>query len=711
MRKRIWLAAIATIVVLLVYNVASVIAKGKKDVPEEKLQIIEGATYNVLDQAHLLNLKYDDAYSKKVFDQYFNILDYEKKYFTQEDFQTFDQYSTQLDDELKESDLTFFNLVDSIYLERLNLTEGWFQEILNEPFDYNIKEQVASKVKEIPYEKDLGKLKERWRKLLKQRSLIRYTDVMSSQAEKADSLKTAGEFKTPEVIEKEARESTQKIFDRYYKRLRGVSLQDRYAIFLNAYLEMVDPHTGYFPPADKENFDVSMSGSFYGIGAQLRSDEDQTLVERIIVGSPCYKQGALKKGDIIEKVAQGTQVPVDISGMFLDDVVKMIRGKKGTEVRLTVKHIDGKKEVVPIIRDKVDLEDTYVKSAILKDGQKKIGYISLPEFYFDTKERDGRTCFKDMKAELINLKSEKLDGIIIDLRNNGGGSLSDVVKIVGLFIQEGPVVRVVDRSGDSKPLRDDDFNVYYDGPLTILVNEGSASASEIMAAALQDYNRATIIGTTTFGKGTVQQFVDLQRVVPRQVLDNFLGTISDDDKQLGSVKLTIQKFYRINGGSTQRKGVTPDIVLPDLYEYIDRGERQISSALPWDSIPPSKYVKVASDGWNRSQIRKMQNFVQASDYFNDILTLARFLKSEDERVYTPLDYADFLKNKNERDAAFKKLEKYSSDSTEAFVDVVNPAFRLKQLNKDSASVEKNKNWLDAISKDHYINVAMKYFDE
>ncbi len=710
MRKRIWTVALVSIAILLVYNVATVLGKEKKDVPEEKLQIIEGATYNVIDQAHFKKMKYDDEFSKKVFDQYFKSLDYEKKYFVQDDFTFFDKFSTELDDEFKESDLTFFNLVDSIYLTRLDLTQGWYRELLDRPFDFDKEDQVATKAEEIPYQKNLTELKDRWRKLLKQRVLVKYADEVKSQEENADSLKKVGAYKAQSEIESEARESTLKIFDQFYKRLNKMSLQDRYALYLNSYLEMVDPHTGYFPPADKENFDVSMSGSFYGIGAQLRQDEDQTVVERIIVGSPCYKQGDLQKGDIIEKVAQGTDEPVDISGMFLDDVVSMIRGKKGTEVRLTVKHIDGQKQVVPIIRDKVDLEDTYVKSAILKNGQKKIGYISLPEFYFDTKERDGRTCFKDMKAELINLKSEKLEGIIIDLRNNGGGSLSDVVKIVGLFIQNGPVVSVVNRNGQSQPLDDQDINTYYDGPLTILVNESSASASEIMAAALQDYRRATIIGTTTFGKGTVQQFVDLQRVVPRQVLDNFLSSADDDEKELGSVKLTIQKFYRINGGSTQRKGVTPDIMLPDVYEYIDRGERQISSALPWDSIAPSRYVPVAKPGWNMAMVRTLSQFVASSPYFNVILKVAKYLEEENEQVYTPLDYKSFVEAKDRRDAVFKTLDKYSTDSTEAFVEVVNPAFRMKQIEKDTTTIEKNKRWLEAISKDHYINVAMRYFD-
>ncbi len=704
-----WIGAFAAVAILLVYNVATVLGKSKEDVPEEKLKIIEGATLNVLNQAHFKHLKYDNEYSEKVFDEYFKNLDYEKKYFTQEDFVTFNKNKDLMDDDFENANLDFFNLVDSVYMSRLLLTEEWYDEILAQPFNYQKQEKVATKAEDIPYVKNVAALKERWQKLLKHRSLAKYVELKTFNAENKDSLEKEGELKTEKEIEEEARANTKKIYDRFYKRLETMSLQDRYALFLNSYLETIDPHTGYFPPADKENFDVSMSGSFFGIGAQLRQNEDQTVVERIIVGSPCYKQGSLKKDDIIEKVAQGDEEPVDISGMFLDDVVKMIRGKKGTEVRLTVKHIDGQKEVVPIIRDKVDLEDTYVKSAIINKEDKKIGFVSLPEFYFDTKDRFGRTCFKDMKSELINLKQEKLDGLIVDLRNNGGGSLSDVVKIVGLFIEEGPVVKVLDRQGESQSLNDEDFKTYFDGPLTILVNEGSASASEIMAAALQDYNRATIIGNTTFGKGTVQQFINLQNVVPRQALDSYLGNVSEEDKMLGSIKLTIQKFYRINGGSTQRKGVIPDVELPDMYEYIDRGERQISSALAWDSIAPADFIKINKNGWNSGLIERLNKEVSKSQYFKDMLSVAKYLKEESDQIYSPLNYAKYVAQKEERDQVFKTLEKYNEDETR-FVDVVNPSFRLKEIQKDSASIEKNENWLKAIAKDHYIDIAVKSFE-
>ncbi len=708
MRKRFWAIAFMVIAVLLVYSVANVIANPKNDVPEEKLKIIEGATYNVIDQAHFMHVKFDDEYSRKVFDQYFENLDFEKKYFTEQDFAIFDKNEDKMDDDFEDTNLDFFHLVDSIYLTRLTLTEGWYKAILDKPFDYSREEQVTDKGEDMQYVADTTSLKERWRLLLKERSLAKYAELKKFYTENADSLKKEDALLTDTEIEEDARENTLKIFDRFYKRLETMSLQDRYAIFLNSYLGTIDPHTNYFPPADREDFDITMSGSFFGIGAQLRQEEDHTVVERIIVGSPCYKQGSLAKDDIIEKVAQGDDEPVDITGMFLDDVVKMIRGKKGTEVRLTVKHLDGNKEIIPIIRDKVDLEDTYVKSAIIKDKGKKIGFISLPEFYFDTNDRNGRTCYKDMKSELINLKQEKIDGLIVDLRNNGGGSLSDVVKIVGLFIEEGPVVKVLDREGDSQSLDDRDYKTYYDGPLTILVNEGSASASEIMAAALQDYNRALVLGTTTFGKGTVQQFVDLQRVVPKQTIDAFLTDATEEEKALGSVKLTIQKFYRINGGSTQRKGVIPDVQVPDMYEYIDRGEREIPSALPWDSIAPADFKKIKANGWNTRIISQLKSEIAKSQYFKDMLQVAEYLKKEKDRTYTPLNYTLYVAQKNERDLVFKIMEKYNDDEA-GFLEVANPSFRLSSIKKDTASTEKNQNWLKAIARDHYIDLAVKSF--
>ncbi len=709
MRNRFWIVTSVACLLLLIYSVANVFGKST-DVPEKKLQVIEGAIYNILDQAHYESVKLNDSYSEKVFDKFFENLDFEKKYFTQQDFDRWNGQREEMDDDVRATNLDFFYEIDSIYDQRLDMTESWYKEILAKPFDFTKKETLEKNIEDMDYMKDFDALKDRWRRLLKERALIKYDDLLSTRDKNADSLKAKDEYKSDVVLEEEARESIEKLFDRYYKRLRKMSLQDRFTLYINSYLIEVDPHTNYFPPQDKEDFDVAMSGSFSGIGAQLRQDEDQTKVERIIVGSPCFKQGDLKKGDIITNVGQADKESQDITGMDLDEVVRLIRGKKGTEVRLTVQHLDGSKQVIPIIRDNVDLEDTYVKSAFIQKDDKKIAYINLPEFYFDTRNYNGRTCYKDMRKEIQKINEEGSDGLIIDLRNNGGGSLQDVIKIVGLFIKSGPVVTVRDRKGNEKVLEDKISEVLYEKPLTILVNENSASASEIMAAALQDYNRATIIGNTTFGKGTVQQFVDINNVVPSQAIDQFLGDLDDDQKAMGAVKLTIQKFYRINGGSTQRKGVTPDVLVPDVYEYIDRGERQMTSAMPWDKISSSNYEKVHPDHWNESKVSQMRNFVNSSPYFKDVINIAQYLKKDKDKEVAYLDLESYQKSKKQKDEMFKSLDKYKSDSSryESIV-VSNPVFRKDIVSKDDVSIDRNKKWLKAIREDHYIDLALKYY--
>ncbi|MEL7342220.1 MAG: S41 family peptidase, partial [Bacteroidota bacterium] len=361
-----------------------------------------------------------------------------------------------------------------------------------------------------------------------------------------------------------------------FERLRKVTLRERRADFINAALSIYDPHTGYFPPKDRSNFNMEMSGKLEGIGARLSPEDGNIKVVYIVPGSACFKQGDLEVNDVIMKVAQGEEEePVDVSQMELDDAIQLIRGKKGTMVRLTVKKIDGSEMEIPIIRDVVEIEETFAKSAILEreeDGQ-RVGYIDLPSFYFDFNDRNGRRCATDIKREVEKLQAEGVDGIVIDLRDNLGGSLTDVVEMSGYFIEQGPIVQVRSKRGRPQVLSDSDPDVLYDGPLVIMVNSFSASASEIMAAALQDYDRAIVVGTTSYGKGTVQRFVDL---------DNILRGNQTDP--LGDIKLTIQKFYRINGGATQHRGVVPDIILPDQYSQLEIGEREQEYSMPWDEI-------------------------------------------------------------------------------------------------------------------------------
>jgi carboxyl-terminal processing protease len=383
-------------------------------------------------------------------------------------------------------------------------------------------------------------------------------------------------------LEKEAREKVLKIMDRTFDRYRFKFNDDeKFSYYVNAITNMMDPYTEFFPPVDKRYFDEQLSGQFFGIGASLQYEDGNIKVGSLLTGSPAWKSEQIEVGDFITKVAQGNDQPVDLTGYTVEDAVKLIRGKKGTEVKLTLKKTDGTVKTVSLIRDKIVQDETFARSTVIEEGTSKIGYIFLPEFYANFDDPTGSRSALDVAKEVAKLKQQKVDGIVIDLRNNGGGSLYDVVQIAGLFIDQGPIVQVKDRDGRPTVMRDKDGNVLYDGPLAVMVNEFSASASEIFAAAIQDYGRGVIIGSTsTYGKGTVQRSIALDG-------DNFLS----NNSELGSLKLTLQKFYRINGGSTQLKGVVPDIVIPDKYEYLKFREKDNTNALKWDEIAEARDYK------------------------------------------------------------------------------------------------------------------------
>ncbi|PLX92580.1 MAG: hypothetical protein C0621_09090 [Desulfuromonas sp.] len=356
--------------------------------------------------------------------------------------------------------------------------------------------------------------------------------------------------------------------------------------FLNAVTRAFDPHSNYMPPMQKEDFDISMRGSLEGIGATLREEDGYIKVVEIIPGSAAARQGELEAEDVILKVAEGEAEPVDVTDSRLRDAVSLIRGKKGTEVRLTVKKHDTSIRIIPIVRDVVQIEETFVKSAILDDPEgPSFGYLRIPSFYRDfqaSTSEGGRNCSDDVRDELKALKEAKVAGIVIDLRNNGGGALTDAVNIAGFFIPSGPVVQIKDGRGRLRELDDEDAAVLYNGPLVVLVNQFSASASEILAGALQDYGRAVIVGSEhTHGKGTVQALLDLDRSLRLPGMDKY--------RPLGALKVTIQKFYRVSGGSTQYRGVTPDIILPDRLAHLESGEKYLDYSLPWDTVAPSDY--------------------------------------------------------------------------------------------------------------------------
>jgi carboxyl-terminal processing protease len=452
---------------------------------------------------------------------------------------------------------------------------SFYPTLLATPYQFTNDETIVLDPEKLDYPKTEQARKESWRKRIKFLALEKYADLLDAR-DKLSKSDTA--YKNDTDLEKDAREKVKKLVTRNFERMVSKNKPDeRFDMFINVITNYMDPHTTFFPPIEKRSFDEQMSGRFYGIGASLRSDEGGIIrIATIVAGLPAWKSQQIVVGDQVLKVGQANDEPTDLTGFETEEAVKLIRGKKGTELRLTLKKADGSIKVVSMIRDEVVLDETYARSAVIIEEGKKIGYIFLPEFYADWERPNGPKCSQDVAREIIKLKEQNVEGVIIDLRNNGGGSLYDVVQMVGLFIPEGPVVQVKDREGNPQILRDRDKGVLYDGPLAVMVNEFSASASEIFAAAIQDYGRGVVLGSTsTYGKGTVQRNIGLE---PNS------GILSKEVADLGTIKLTLQKFYRINGGSTQLKGVTPHIVLPDQYETLKYREKDNPDALPWDEI-------------------------------------------------------------------------------------------------------------------------------
>ena len=561
---------------------------------QKKRKILINSIRETVEGLHYNPLPIDDAFSKKAFSLYLKRLDYNKRYLLQSDSIDLQKFETKIDDEIKSGTFNLYKKASEILIKRIDATQLIYRELLAKPFTLNVQESLETEPEKLTFSKNEKALKEYWRKMLKYQVISRI-DEMIDQQEQAQARKdTSVRIKTIDQMEAEARTKLLKSYDDAYHRQSKITDQDQFVMYLNSIINVFDPHSDYMPPDDKKNFDISMSGKLEGIGATLQENNGYIKVVNIVPGSPSWLQGELQVNDIILKVAQGSADPVDIVDMRIDDAVKLIRGKKGTEVRLSIKKVDGTLKTISIIRDVVIIEETYAKSAILTDDADTtfhVGYIYLPKFYVDFNDRNGPSCSRDVKKEIAKIARENPKGIILDLRNNGGGSLMDVVKIGGLFIKEGPIVQVKGRFSSPMILKDEDTATQYSGPLIIMVNEFSASASEIMAAAMQDYKRAVIVGSNSFGKGTVQRIVEIDD----DIRDEFA-----EGKPYGAIKLTIQKFYRINGGSTQIKGVAPDVQLNNIYSYIEQGEKEQDYAMPWTEISPVPYTCLLYTSQNSS---------------------------------------------------------------------------------------------------------------
>lgn len=657
-----------------------------KPAPTTKEAILLRTLSSVMNKLHFSPVKLDDDFSKKVFALYLDRIDGRRNFLTQEDVNKMSAYEAKIDDEINGESLAFFEMSTKLLQQGIDRAEKFYQAAITAKHDFTLDESIVLGEKR-KFEKDDAAMSQHWRKLMKYDILTRYTSKLDSKAEGKEPNKS----KTDAELLEDATKDTKKSYDEYFKRLKKQKRSDRFEIYLNAITNVFDPHTEYFEPVQKQNFDLSMSGRLIGIGARLQFDPETELtkVVEIIVGGPAWKQKELKEGDLIMKVAQGEKDPVDVTGMEIDEVVSMIRGKEKTEVRLTVKGKDGTVRTIPIVREEVIFDEGFAKSLILQADAKsdKIGYIKLPRFYADFEKADGHQCAEDVRIEVEKLKGEGVKGIILDLRNNGGGSLRDVVEMSGLFIEKGPIVQVKARDNRPEILNDDDETVQYNGAFVVMVNEFSASASEILAAAMQDYGRAIIVGTNTYGKGTVQRFVNLDR----------WPTVADSMKPLGEVKITIQKFFRINGGSTQLRGVTPDIILPDNYMELNTGEGENEHPMRWSEIAQVKYNQSVVTIKKDKVIDLAKKRISKNPTFNAVTQNAKRLKANKDRENFSLNLATTRaedKKRQEQNKQFDNLFK----PIEAF-QVRNITEDLPLLEADASKKARNGEWLKDVKKD------------
>lgn len=623
-----------------------------------------------LESTHYSGKRIDDQFSKHAFELYLERIDFGKQFLIQSDIKELRGYEKSLDDQLVSGKLNIVEASSKILTTRIKEVQGYIEEILKQPFNYQAAETLETDPEKRKFVATTKELRSLWEKLLRYETLGRISDL---KQEKEDALKNQKENKPADEsakkkkkkksfadgddltklsdadIEVKARKKVQESYKKILTRLVSESISDKEEKFYNSITHVFDPHTSYLPPEEKQDFDIDMSGKLEGIGAILREDGSYIKVESIVPGSASWKTKQLDADDTILKVAQGSDEPVDVVDMSLREAVKLIRGKKGTEVRLTVKKANGIIKVVPIVRDVVQIEESYVKSTVIDLPSKKlkVGYINIPKFYRDFSDRSGRNCTDDTRRELQKLTSRGVSGVILDLRNNGGGALEDAKLISGLFIDKGPVVQVKATGNSIDVLEDSDGKIEFEKPLIVLINRFSASASEIVAAALQDYKRAIIVGGEfTHGKGTVQMVVELDNNAP----------MIARDMPLGALKVTIQKFYRIDGGSTQYRGVTPDVILPDPYAYMETGEKFLKFSIPWGEVKPLKFKPLKPTYDVKKILLNSKKRVTQNPRFKKMMDVIAWYKTRKDKTVRSLKESDFVTERKELEKKSEELK-------------------------------------------------------
>lgn len=690
---------VLSLLLLLAFASCSFTSKKFSNPDKDKL-LIQIITF-VLEQGHFDPIALDDTFSESLFKDYIGIVDPVKRYFYQSDYKDFEEYKLLIDDQLKATDITFFNVVNDRMLKRIAEAKDIYQDILSTPFDYTIDESFETNYENIDFVKNKKQMKERWRKQLKFSTISNYDDLFEQEKlakEKDDSYV----MKTAEVMEKEAREATLKSINVYFNdNIEDLKREDWFAIYVNTIVEEYDPHTYYLAPKNKEDFDQRMSGKLEGIGARLQKRMDYIKIVELISGGPAWRSKELEVEDIIMKVKQEhEEFPVNIVGMRINDAIKYIKGPKGTKVTLTIKKVDGTIKDVVITRDVVELVETYAKSSVVEKEGMTFGVINLPAFYVDFQDYKNVNAAKDVKKEIEHLKADGMEGLVLDLRNNGGGSLPTVVDMAGLFIKEGPIVQVRSTGESKEVLKDRDESISWDGPLVILVNEISASASEIMAAAMQDYKRAIIIGSKqTYGKGTVQNVINL---------NNMLRNNTSGD--LGALALTTQKYYRINGGSVQLEGVKSDVEVPGRFSYIDVGEKDKENPLPWDEIDAADYTLWENYFDYNTTIEKSKARMSNNEQLKLIEKNAKWVKSKIDETVFSLDYEKYKTQIKLNEEDSKRFEAISDYKTNLTFD--STRYEKSLFTQDTTDLkEKRERWHESLSQDVYIEEALNVLED
>lgn len=694
------------IALALLFSVASCSFTTKSfDDPDKDKVLLDLISY-VLSKGHYDAKDLNDEFSAAVFDDYIDALDPFRRFFYKKDIEDFAKYRDKIDDAIRDKDLTFFDLTYERLMDRHDEADELLQDILKKEFDFDEEEYLDTNYEELEFAKNKKELKDRWRKQLKLNALSSYYDKKMEQEREPEETDDEDVSEPVEILsDKELEEKTRKevadSMEEYFEFTDELERNDYFSQFLNAVVEEFDPHTYYFAPVAKDRFDTQMSGQFQGIGARLQKKNGEIRVTDVISGGPAWRQDELREGDIIQKVRQeDEEEALNIMGMRLQDAIEFIKGPAGTKVTLTVKSkLDGAQKNITIQRDVVELEEVYAKSAAVYKENQNFGVINLPKFYFDMENYKERNAASDVKREIERLKKQGIEGLVIDLRNNGGGSLKTVVDIAGLFIKDGPVVQVAGNGDTPEVLSDQDQSIIWDGPLVILVNEISASASEILAAAMQDYKRAIIIGgKQTYGKGTVQNVYDLNQWMRKS-----------DYGDLGALKVTTQKFYRVNGGSTQLEGVKSDVVVPDRFKYIDIGERDMENPLPWDKIPAANYQ--TWDGYIdfEKTIESSVTRMKSSDQLQLIDDYAKWISDRRNDQTWPLSYTAYKERLDKSEEFAKRFD--AIDEYDSKLVYKSLPYEQKLFEQDTILKEKRERWHENLAKDAYIEEAINVLQD